>query len=312
MDLSLWYGVFAPAGTPQPIVELLGHELVAIVGAPELAQRFVSLGLEPAPAGRALRPPKAHRGFRTLAPDRAAGRIQARLMGVFAAVSGAARLRDPRALPVSVAARHDFLHGRLSVHGGVRHRGLHAAMEHAMRAPPDDGCGTRTRRQRSPARRWLPPMARRASRAAQKVIVFPGSQQGFDLILRVTSNPAIPCSSSGRPTPPRSGVAPRREGLSPVPTARAWSRDWSRACKPADQGDLYAAHVRQPHRRDNVSPGESACSSSRAPSIFGHRGRCVRRPAVRRRKCAIAALTRRRSFIWATLSKIVAPGLRVE
>lgn len=51
MDLSLWYGVFAPAGTPQPIVELLGRELVTIVGAPELTQRFVSLGLEPAPAG---------------------------------------------------------------------------------------------------------------------------------------------------------------------------------------------------------------------------------------------------------------------
>ena len=51
MDLSLWYGVFAPAGTPQPIVERLGRELVAIVGSPELAQRFVSLGLEPAPAG---------------------------------------------------------------------------------------------------------------------------------------------------------------------------------------------------------------------------------------------------------------------
>ena len=40
-----------PAGTPQPIVELLGRELVAIVGVPELAERFVSLGLEPAPAG---------------------------------------------------------------------------------------------------------------------------------------------------------------------------------------------------------------------------------------------------------------------
>ncbi len=51
MDLSLWYGVFAPAGTPQAIVELLGRELVTIVGAPELTQRFVSLGLEPAPAG---------------------------------------------------------------------------------------------------------------------------------------------------------------------------------------------------------------------------------------------------------------------
>jgi tripartite-type tricarboxylate transporter receptor subunit TctC len=51
MDLVLWYGVFAPAGTPPGIVEILGRELVAIVGAPDLSQRFVSLGLEPTPAG---------------------------------------------------------------------------------------------------------------------------------------------------------------------------------------------------------------------------------------------------------------------
>jgi tripartite-type tricarboxylate transporter receptor subunit TctC len=62
MDLSLWYGVFAPAGTPAPIVELLGRELVAIVGTPELTERFVSLGLEPAAAG-----PKA--AAETLAAD---------------------------------------------------------------------------------------------------------------------------------------------------------------------------------------------------------------------------------------------------
>ncbi|HEV3008908.1 MAG TPA: tripartite tricarboxylate transporter substrate-binding protein, partial [Burkholderiales bacterium] len=51
MDLSLWYGVFAPAGTPPAIVELLGRELVAIVAAPDMTERFVKLGLEPAPAG---------------------------------------------------------------------------------------------------------------------------------------------------------------------------------------------------------------------------------------------------------------------
>ena len=51
MDLSLWYGVFAPAGTPPAIVELLGRELVAIVGAPDLTERFVNLGLDPAAAG---------------------------------------------------------------------------------------------------------------------------------------------------------------------------------------------------------------------------------------------------------------------
>ena len=49
MDLSLWYGVFAPAGTPPAIVERLGRELVAIVA--ELTERFVSLGLDPAAAG---------------------------------------------------------------------------------------------------------------------------------------------------------------------------------------------------------------------------------------------------------------------
>jgi tripartite-type tricarboxylate transporter receptor subunit TctC len=49
MDLSLWYGVFAPAGTPPAIVERLGRELVAIVG--DLTERFVSLGLDPAAAG---------------------------------------------------------------------------------------------------------------------------------------------------------------------------------------------------------------------------------------------------------------------
>ena len=49
MDLSLWYGVFAPSATPSPIVELLGREFVAIVA--ELTERFVSLGLDPAAAG---------------------------------------------------------------------------------------------------------------------------------------------------------------------------------------------------------------------------------------------------------------------
>jgi tripartite-type tricarboxylate transporter receptor subunit TctC len=51
MDLSLWYGVFAPAGTPPAIAELLGRELVAIVNLPETTERFVKLGLDPAPAG---------------------------------------------------------------------------------------------------------------------------------------------------------------------------------------------------------------------------------------------------------------------
>ena len=39
MDLSLWYGVFAPAGTPPAIVERLGRELVAIVARTHRALR---------------------------------------------------------------------------------------------------------------------------------------------------------------------------------------------------------------------------------------------------------------------------------
>jgi tripartite-type tricarboxylate transporter receptor subunit TctC len=51
MELSLWYGVFAPAATPPAIAELLGRELVAIVNLPEMTERFIKLGLDPAPAG---------------------------------------------------------------------------------------------------------------------------------------------------------------------------------------------------------------------------------------------------------------------
>ncbi|HVJ22759.1 MAG TPA: tripartite tricarboxylate transporter substrate-binding protein, partial [Burkholderiales bacterium] len=51
MALSLWYGVFAPAGTPPAIAELLGRELVAIVNLPEMTERFIKLGLDPAAAG---------------------------------------------------------------------------------------------------------------------------------------------------------------------------------------------------------------------------------------------------------------------
>jgi len=51
MELSLWYGVFAPAGTPPAIAELLGRELVAIVNLPEMTERFIKLGLDPAAAG---------------------------------------------------------------------------------------------------------------------------------------------------------------------------------------------------------------------------------------------------------------------
>lgn len=49
--VDAWFGLFAPAGTPAPIVSDLGGRLVAIVGEPAMAARLVELGFQPAPQG---------------------------------------------------------------------------------------------------------------------------------------------------------------------------------------------------------------------------------------------------------------------
>jgi len=48
-DVSTWFGVFAPAGTPRPVVAKLNRELTAILGLPEVRDRLATLGAEPAP-----------------------------------------------------------------------------------------------------------------------------------------------------------------------------------------------------------------------------------------------------------------------
>jgi tripartite-type tricarboxylate transporter receptor subunit TctC len=47
-DANAWFGIFAPAGTPQAIVDRLNTEIVKIVKLPETRERFLSLGAEPA------------------------------------------------------------------------------------------------------------------------------------------------------------------------------------------------------------------------------------------------------------------------
>ena len=46
-DLAGWYGVLVPAGTPRPIVERLHSELVKAMRAPDMAERYAVLGVEP-------------------------------------------------------------------------------------------------------------------------------------------------------------------------------------------------------------------------------------------------------------------------
>ncbi|HEX2546718.1 MAG TPA: tripartite tricarboxylate transporter substrate binding protein [Ramlibacter sp.] len=47
MELEGWNGLFAPAGTPRPVIERLHREVVAAVKHPDVAKRLVELGAEP-------------------------------------------------------------------------------------------------------------------------------------------------------------------------------------------------------------------------------------------------------------------------
>ena len=42
-----WLGIFVPAGTPQPMVEKLQRELVAVINDPKTRARLVEAGFEP-------------------------------------------------------------------------------------------------------------------------------------------------------------------------------------------------------------------------------------------------------------------------
>ena len=47
-DVDMWYGLFAPKGTPADIVERLNREVAAILGSPEAKSAFDAQGLAPA------------------------------------------------------------------------------------------------------------------------------------------------------------------------------------------------------------------------------------------------------------------------
>jgi tripartite-type tricarboxylate transporter receptor subunit TctC len=48
-EVTLWYGLLAPAGTPQPVVALLNRTLVKALNAPETREHMSGEGAEPAP-----------------------------------------------------------------------------------------------------------------------------------------------------------------------------------------------------------------------------------------------------------------------
>jgi len=49
-EYTTWYGVFAPVRTPAPIVTRLNAEVVKALAQPDLKDRFLGLGADPAPS----------------------------------------------------------------------------------------------------------------------------------------------------------------------------------------------------------------------------------------------------------------------
>jgi tripartite-type tricarboxylate transporter receptor subunit TctC len=46
-DAASWYGVFAPAGVPKPVLTTLANELVRIMALPDVRAKFEADGFEP-------------------------------------------------------------------------------------------------------------------------------------------------------------------------------------------------------------------------------------------------------------------------
>lgn len=47
LDVKTWFGVFAPPGTPKPIVDRLSGEIVRILSTPDVKEKLLAQGMEP-------------------------------------------------------------------------------------------------------------------------------------------------------------------------------------------------------------------------------------------------------------------------
>lgn len=46
-DVTVWFGILAPAGTPKPIIDRLNAEMVKVIRTPEITDRFQKAGVDP-------------------------------------------------------------------------------------------------------------------------------------------------------------------------------------------------------------------------------------------------------------------------
>jgi tripartite-type tricarboxylate transporter receptor subunit TctC len=47
VDLAIWVGAYAPAGTPRPIIDRLQRELNAVIHLPEVRDKMIAQGQTP-------------------------------------------------------------------------------------------------------------------------------------------------------------------------------------------------------------------------------------------------------------------------
>ena len=47
LEVTSWYGIVAPAGTPRPVIARLHREIAAMSRQAEIVERLVALGIEP-------------------------------------------------------------------------------------------------------------------------------------------------------------------------------------------------------------------------------------------------------------------------
>ena len=48
-DISTWFGLFAPAGTPDDVIAKWNAEVAKILNSPDMREKLVAQGAEPAP-----------------------------------------------------------------------------------------------------------------------------------------------------------------------------------------------------------------------------------------------------------------------
>jgi tripartite-type tricarboxylate transporter receptor subunit TctC len=47
VDLAIWVGAYAPAGTPRPVIDRLQRELAAVLQLPEVREKMIAQGQTP-------------------------------------------------------------------------------------------------------------------------------------------------------------------------------------------------------------------------------------------------------------------------